>query len=125
MGNYGQCALRAVERIQNFGEDPVIAWKNAAAATFPGRISSQQKGCPKGAFLGLCQEGLIKDVPRGTYTRSKDNKRYAVEAVMLLKKDSRLANDAGALWDSILSHPWHENGQMEVVLTLWKKSLIV
>jgi hypothetical protein len=69
MANYGDCARIAVGRIKA-GEDPVIAWKNAAVSTFPEKKSAQTKGCPKGAFLGLCEEGLVTGVVRGRYTRS-------------------------------------------------------
>jgi hypothetical protein len=47
-------------------------------------VSAQKKGCPRGAFLGLCEEGLVKGIPAGNYTTSKDNKAYAVRAAELL-----------------------------------------
>jgi hypothetical protein len=40
-----------------------------------------EKGLPRGAFLG---KGLIKGIPAGNYTVSKDNKAYAVRAAELL-----------------------------------------
>ena len=35
--------------------------------------SSQEKGCPKSAFLGLCEEGFIKEISKGKYTSSVKN----------------------------------------------------
>jgi len=39
------------------------------------------KGCPRGAFLELCEAGMIKGIASGKYTRSKRNKEYAIDAV--------------------------------------------
>jgi hypothetical protein len=125
MGKYGECAVVAVDRITSSLEEPKTAWKNAAASVFPRSKTSQDKGCPKGAFLGLCGEGLVKGVRRGQYTTSKDNKRYALEAIKLLKETPRLGGDPDALWRAVPGHPLHENGQMEVVISLWSRSLIV
>ena len=36
----------------------------------------------RGAFLGLCEEGLVKGIPAGKYSASKDNKQYAVRAAI-------------------------------------------
>lgn len=36
-----------------------------------GESTSQRKGCPKGVYLGLCEEGLVKGIPKGKYTKSK------------------------------------------------------
>jgi hypothetical protein len=123
MANYGDCALTAFHRAKA-GEDPVSAWKNAAAVTFPERMAAQVKGCPKGAFLGLCEEGLVGGVARGRYTRSKDNKNYAISAVEFLKSAPHLSRNANALWQLIPGHPPNENGQMQVVIALWQAGAI-
>jgi hypothetical protein len=125
MGKYGECAVLAVDRITNSLEDPKTAWKNAAFAVFPLSKSSQAKGCPKGAFLGLCGEGFVKGVVQGQYTKSKDNKRYALDAIKILKNTPRLSEDPYALWHAVPSHASHDNGQMDVVISLWRNGLIV
>jgi hypothetical protein len=50
---------------------------------YPTSPTSRKKDCPRGAFLGLCEEGLVKGIPAGKYTASKDNKAYAVRAAAL------------------------------------------
>ena len=43
--------------------------------------TAQIKGCPKNAFLGLCEEGLVVDIEKGYYTErstSHKNKDYAI-----------------------------------------------
>jgi hypothetical protein len=104
--------------------DPKAAWTRAAAILFPNSPSSRNKGCPKGAFLGLCEEGVVQGIPKGRYTRSLDNKRYALAAVRVLAKRPQLAEDRTALWQTIPAHPLHENNQMDVVISLWKQSLL-
>ena len=86
MSEYGETAVLAVQRLNTKEEsDPLDACKNAAKRIFPVSKDSQDKGCPKGAFLGLCSEGLIHGIERGDYgTRSK-NGDYAIRAVDILK----------------------------------------
>jgi hypothetical protein len=115
MGKYGECAVLAVDRITNSLEDPKTAWKNAAVAVFPLSKSSQAKGCPKGAFLGLCGEGFVKGVEQG----------HALDAIKILKNTPRLSEDPYALWHAVPSHASHDNGQMDVVISLWRNGLIV
>ena len=77
--------------------------------------SSREKGCRRDTFLGLCQEGRVKDIPAGAYTRSVLNRGYAVKAVEILATGSTL--QPIELWASINLGKTH-NGQMDVVLTL-------
>ena len=121
---YGSVAIRAVERAQG-GMDPVRAWKKSAEEVFPSQPASRDKGCPKCAFLGLAEDGLIRGVPRGNYTTSSSNKRYAVEAVKLLRTSPCLTESE--LWICVMrSQPKKvsHNNQMDVVLALWKAGLI-
>jgi hypothetical protein len=133
MNKYADVAIRAT-RLVTSGTccSPQEAWLVAARLVFPTSVSSQAKGCPKGAYLGLCEEGLVRGIPRGVYTRSHENKQYAVDAVRLLLQDSTLADsgmdDGGAanLWRRVMrGRDKHSNGQMEVVLGLWAHGLIV
>ncbi|WP_052380253.1 MULTISPECIES: hypothetical protein [unclassified Pseudoalteromonas] len=56
---------------------PQYAWASEALTVFPTQSSSRVKGCPKSAFLGLCELGTVKGVAKGKYTSSVDNKKYA------------------------------------------------
>jgi hypothetical protein len=102
------------------------AWERAVVEVFPDSPSSQEKGCPKGAFLGLCQEGLVKGVEEGEYTSSQHNRAYAVRAVKLLSENSALAHDMKQLWSAVLGGEEKvHNHQMDVVLSLWAEGLIL
>lgn len=98
---------------------------SALALSKAPEIPPTRKGCPKGAFLGICEEGLVQGIRPGQYTRSKDNKRYAVEAIKALKETPSLTGDPDALWRAVPDHPLNENGQMDVVISLWERGLII
>ena len=93
---------------------------------FPNSPAAQEKGCPRGAFLGLCEEGLVVGVDQGSYTRSTLNKQYAVVGVQRLAANPSLATDATRLWQ-LVQHgiPKAPNGQMDVVISLWDQGMIL
>ncbi|WP_423811390.1 DUF6979 family protein [Pseudohongiella acticola] len=60
MSKYREVAIQAVARYRNSSvSDPVKTWTDSAKKIFPGSTNLQSKGCPKGAFLDLCNEGLV------------------------------------------------------------------
>ena len=126
MGKYGDAAIYATKLLLTGQENsPAEAWYAAVRAIFPKSISSQQKGCPRTTYLGLCEEGVIRGVPPGKYTTSSKNKCYAIDAVKLLKQEPALAGDLGLLWSKVVrSEKKKHNNQMDVLIALWEKDLI-
>jgi len=93
---------------------------------FPASESQRKKSCPHGAFLGLCEEGLVVGIPRGDFTRSKRNKAYAVRAVSMIRRDPSLADDTRKLWRRVIGGSRKvENNQMDVVVALWSAGVIL
>lgn len=126
VGKYGQAADEAVELIEKKLEsNPINAWEVATINIYGAGSSSQAKGCPRDAFLGLCEEGLVKGVPDALYCRSKKNKAYAIKAVELLKKEPKYAYDMNNLWDKVTGGAKIHNSQMDVVIQLWENGKIV
>jgi hypothetical protein len=124
MAKYGECAVQAAKLASNCG-NPVSAWNQAAASTFNESRSAREKGCPKSTFLGLCENGLVAGVAAGKYTRSVDNKAYAMKALTLLRQNNELADDPRLLWRSVMGNVQKvENSQMEVVIALWRSKQI-
>jgi hypothetical protein len=122
---YGEAALIAA-RMETYGKaiTPAARWDQATARLYPTSPSAQRKSCPRDAFLGLCEAGLIKGIPAGQYTRSDKNKTYATRAVALL--DAGTHKTVTTLWAEVTDgEPIHHNSQMDVVLALWKNDLIV
>ena len=126
MNKYGEAAVEAAKLlITKSVKEPELAWDIAIANIFGKNTTSQKKGCPKGAFLGLCEHGLIKGVQIGSYTGSSDNKLYAVKAVKALKEESLLIKDPDLLWIKATGNKnIKHNNQMDVVISLWDEGLI-
>ena len=104
---------------------PVARWESAMEKLYPTSPSARKKGGPRGAFLGLCEEGLIKGIPAGHYTASPDNKAYAVSAVALLAEEKQ-SWSISSLRRAVTNDPEKtHNGEMDIVLALWKNGLIV
>ena len=104
--------------------NPIARWKGAMEKLYPTSPAARKKGCPRGAFLGLCEEGLVKGIPAGLYKASKDNKSYAVRAVALLTAGTQHWSTS-ALWRAVTNgaEKTHDS-QMDIVLALWNNNLI-
>jgi hypothetical protein len=127
MGKYGDVAVMAAELLRKGGTEGnrPDAWRCAAKELLRHSPSSETKGCPRGAFLGLCEEGLVEGVQRGSWTNSVDNKAYALRAVQKLRADSAWLAPKGKLWRLVCgSDTKAENGQLDVVFGLWRKRLL-
>lgn len=126
MNNYAQAAPKAVELyIEGKANNPKEAWEEATCIYYKRGSWAQKKSCPKDAFLGLCEEGLVKGIAEGDYTSSIKNKGYAVKAVKLLAKDPELGKSSSILWKKVIdSASTTPNQQMDVVLGLWNRKLI-
>lgn len=125
MSDYGLVAVIAAREIVASGAQPADAWKAAAATVCRTRME-QNKGCPRGAFLGLCEEGLVKGVPPGQYTKSRMNKAYALKAMEILQSHPELAGDVAELWArTVTPKTVGNNGQADVVVELWVNNLFV
>ncbi len=129
MSKYNQAAIKAVELIhQDISYSPIKAWEIATAEVFGEGTWGAKKGCPKNAFLGLCEEGYVKGVSAGIYNSRKDskNKGYVIKAVSIIKKNPDLLNDKKELWNQVtegnrISH----NYQLDVLEALWKRDYIL
>lgn len=126
MDGYGDVAVKAANLIhQGLARSPKDAWNTAVAERFPDSKSSQEKSCPRSTFLGLCENGQVRGVTPGVYTRSKKNKEYAVRAIRELKHDRSLADDPARLWNAVLAGAVKApNHQMAVVIALWRNDLV-
>lgn len=126
MNKYGESAIKAARLYQNKDASSLrSAWEQATTEMFGPRSSGQRKSCPRDAFLGLCEKGLVKGIPLGDYTRSDKNKGYAILAVEILRESPELADDPGFLWKRVIGGEYKaHNSQMDVVTALWKAHLI-
>lgn len=126
INTYNKYGLTALKSAKNYKESYSLEeiWTRAAKEVFETK-SSQDKGCPKGTFLGLCEEGLVKGIPKGNYTKSEKNKSYALKAVGILKSNPNNTFTPKELWDKLALGDKRSNSQMDVVLALWENGLII
>lgn len=111
MGKYGEVAVKAA-RYVNEGSEPFIAWEKASCEVFKPGCSSQKKGCPKNAFLGL-------------YGGKGKNAAYAQTALTYLKENPGINVTADELWEIVMAGTQKKhNYQMDVVLSLYKEGII-
>jgi len=119
---YGLCTVKAMQ--SNFGSlHPLELWEKAAKELFESK-NSQEKSCPKNTFLGLCEQGLVKGIPKGNYTKSVKNKEYALKAIAILKQNKETTFSPKELWEKLEIGDKRSNSQMDVVLALWEHGLI-
>ena len=121
---YGEAALMAV-RMETYGKalTPAERWQDAVGKLYPTTPAGQRKGGPRGAFLGLCEAGLVKGITPGPPSGPNRNKAYAVEAVKLLQAGTHTT--VTQLWDAVSDgEEGPHASQMDVVLALWKNGLI-
>ena len=124
MTTYEEITLKAIELLPE-AESYESAWLNAARICNKS-VSVQKKGCPKNVFLGLAESGLIKNVPaKFSHQPQSRNAQYAIKAVKLLKQDPCLAKNKKWWGPAAIEAPKEHNGQMDVVLALWNKDLII
>ena len=123
---YGEAALIAAHPDKHHPRaTPLDRWNAATKQLYPTSPTQQKKGGPRTAFLGLCEEGLVKGIPAGRYTPPKDDKTYALRAVQLLVEGTA-QRSVQALWQQVTeSEEKPHSSQMDVVLALWKNNLIV
>jgi hypothetical protein len=122
---YGEAALLATQQGPSGDINPIARWESAVEKLYPTSATARKKISPRGAFLGLCEEGLVKGIPAGLYKASKDNKAYAVRAVALLTEGTQHWSTT-ALWQAVTggAEKTH-NSQMDIVLALWNNGRIV
>ena len=121
MSKYSEIAVKAAKILKDGEESsPIDAWKKFAQEVFPDSISAQQKGCPKSAFLGLCEDGRLYGVPKGNYTTSTLNKMYALKGLELLLGNPSLTEIE--VWKKISDKKY--NQQIHVVKSLLVAGLV-
>jgi len=135
---YAYAALKAyciiIGKGYSYSKEYEEAWLEALNSIPNIKKSNLSKGCPKNAFLGLCEEGYLKNIPAIPNNNSGLNKSYAIEAVNYLQnqKYDQKEIKPKILWEK-LSNNFDSNTkvrkcynqQMDVVLALWNKNLIV
>lgn len=125
MNSYRETAVIAANLI-SAGEvsDPTKAWNQATMQLFPSSQELRKKGCPKAAFLGLCNRGLIAGVGAESSAKITKNGQYAIDAIQVLRENRFIASQPDLLWRKVAGSAKTHNHQMDVVIGLWEADLI-
>ena len=124
----GKAAIKAVKLVRDNGETPQDAWQKAICI-FTKSKSSRDKSCPRNAFLGLCEEGMIKGVDPSEYGAGKKCKKFAIKAVEILREEPTLSLNMTKLWKKVMENLGEDTSKsqasrMGVVTALWNNKLI-
>lgn len=128
MNKYAKVAIEVAEELQSMKKeeqkkiDLGDLWKEKCKEN-EFKEASIKKGCPRLAFIGLCENNLIKGIEIKNSDKESLNKNYAVEAVKVLKNDKKNYTSK-ELWEEIGNKDKKHNSQMNIVLALWKKGMI-
>jgi hypothetical protein len=83
---YGEAALMAISGGSSVDNDPVARWESAMEKLYPTSPTARQKVCPRGAFLGLCEEGPGRFA--GRLTRATPNGLPIMEVFQAISSSS-------------------------------------
>jgi len=114
-GKYGEVAVKAFEYMRSELEAS-SAWERASCEVFEKGSSSQTKGCPRNAFIGL-----VSDNPDAQKSK---NAIYALDALEILRSNPTRNYSKKELWELAVGQPKKHNSQMDVVLALWDNKLV-
>lgn len=128
MNKYAKVAIEVAEELQSMKKEKQEEinlgdlWKEKCEEN-EFKEASIKKVCPRLAFIGLCENNLIKGIEIKNSDKESLNKNYAVEAVKVLKNDKRNYTSK-ELWEEIGNKDKKHNSQMNIVLVLWEKEMI-
>lgn len=128
MNKYVKVAIEVAEELQSMKKeeqkkiDLGDLWKEKCKKN-EFREATIKKGCPRLAFIGLCENNLIKGIEIKNSDKESLNKNYAVEAVKVLKNNKKNYTSK-ELWEEIGNKDKKHNSQMNIVLALWEKGMI-
>lgn len=126
MGIYGEAAIRATRYVTSGAFPcPRTGW-DRAIFELSNSDSCRKKGCPRNAFLGLCEAGRVVGIKAGKYGAPGHNLngQYALNAHQTLKAKPNLSRNKKALWAKAAPPNIKENQQMDVVTALWNNGLL-
>lgn len=128
MNKYAKIAIEVAEELQSMKKeeqkkiDLGDLWKEKCKEN-EFKEASIKKVCPRLAFIGLCENNLIKGIEIKNSNKESLNKNYVIEAVKVLKNDERNYTSK-ELWEEIGNKDKKHNSQMNIVLALWEKGMV-
>ncbi|MEO7487074.1 MAG: hypothetical protein ABIU77_08220 [Ferruginibacter sp.] len=117
---YSRVAKEAYQHIVHRKMQIIDAWVAAAENNIASE-ESRKKGCPKSAFVGLCESGDLKDIKMLAQSDSI-NYKYVKFAISEWKKDAYISK--AAMWSKIRKQfpggAIDHQGQLDVLKGVWE-----
>jgi len=129
MGQYGVTAVEATKMCNgNLSLSPCDAWVTAISAVSKS-LTSIGKSCPKCAYFGLCEAGVVSNIKAGVYNKKEDNinKSYVLGGYELIKKGFVKRGDPlnrDILRKEVMGD-MADNQQMDVLVSLWEADCLI
>lgn len=120
MTKYTDAAITTAKRCQGSNRPDIKAeWRKVIK-----ELKAYDEGCPRSAFIGLCEEGMIKGIEAGSYGLRKlnKNKAYAIAAANLVL--SGHDTDPKAIWQKVTKTDIRAHDQVGIVIALHDNSLL-
>lgn len=114
---YGRTAIDAAELVCK-GVDPLVAW-NECIVRYTNCRSSQEKSCPKTAFLTLAK--IYIDNLRDEENLSANGK-VTFKTLRILSENPKLVDNKIQLWNKLDTGTKH-NSQLDVIVSILNSKL--
>ncbi|EPF16736.1 Uncharacterised protein [Cedecea davisae] len=120
MTKYTDAAIKTVMRCQgSLTPDIKAEWREVIK-----ELQAYDEVCPRCAFIGLCEEGMVKGIKPGRYGLRKNNKNkaYAIAAANMIL--SGQASDKKVIWRKITETEIQAHDQVNIVIALHNNGLL-
>ncbi len=120
MTKYAKAAITTAKRCQGSAKPNIKAeWLKVIQ-----ELKAYDEGCPRCAFIGLCEEGMVVGIPRDNYglQAGNKNKHYAVAAARLIL-DGHYP-DQKAIWHKVTDKRIQPHEQVGIVIALHVNGLL-
>lgn len=119
LNQFALVAKEAYRLVIEESKSPESAWDQSVSLIVKS-ASTMEKFCPREVFIGLCGQGMLKDIPKKTGTYN-DNYGYARWVIRIWIKNPNLSvTDVWRKARLAGSLPKTHNGQADVIAGLWE-----
>ncbi|MBF0233357.1 MAG: hypothetical protein HQK65_10020 [Desulfamplus sp.] len=124
--NYGQIALDATNAFQQLLSTTLLqAWSNSLKIN-----NTNDKDCPRVAFLGLCEDGFVANVPKGNYIQKTNvsvikQKAIGIRNIIMNNNPPSIPTQSkNSIWSQV-GGTGQDQGVIDVVYTLFNNGILL
>ncbi|RZB34236.1 MAG: hypothetical protein SRB1_00004 [Desulfobacteraceae bacterium Eth-SRB1] len=124
--NYGQIAVDAANGFQQSVNAGLLqAWSNSLKIN-----NTNDKDCPRVAFLGLCEDGFVAGVPKGNYIQKSSvsvikQKAIDIRNIIMNNNPPSIPTRTKTLIWKQVGGTGQDQGVIDVVYTLFNNGMLL